>query len=191
MNYQRKSVNNYPNYQVDTLGQIFSCYGKISIHDKLGRYIGTKQEPGLIWRKLSGSKDDFGRLRIGLRGADKLKYRKIHSLIMETFIGLRPNGMVSRHLNGNVQDNRLENLAYGTQKENMHDRVLHGTSNRGENAYAAKLKNIDIPLIWELLQNSHMSLKRIGELFNVQYGVIANIKNGYTYKDFYPNILCQ
>ena len=53
--------------------------------------------------------------------------RPLHHLILMTFVGPRPEGMVSRHLNGNSKDSRLVNLAWGTQSENVFDAVRHGT----------------------------------------------------------------
>lgn len=48
-------------------------------------------------------------------------------MVADAFIGPRPNGAVIRHLNGKANDNRPENLAYGTQAENVQDEVRHGT----------------------------------------------------------------
>ena len=53
--------------------------------------------------------------------------RLVHRLVLEAFVGPRPEGMVARHLNGDPGDNRLENLAWGTQSENNYDKVRHGT----------------------------------------------------------------
>jgi hypothetical protein len=52
----------------------------------------------------------------------------IHKMVLAAFVGPRPDGMVTRHLNGDPSDNRLENLTYGTPKENMHDMIVHGTN---------------------------------------------------------------
>ena len=38
---------------------------------------------------------------------------------MEAFVGPRPEGNEVLHLNGNPSDNRLENLKYGTRRENI------------------------------------------------------------------------
>lgn len=46
----------------------------------------------------------------------------VHSLVALTFHGERPDGMEIRHLNGNQQDNRPCNLAYGTHTENEADK---------------------------------------------------------------------
>lgn len=52
--------------------------------------------------------------------------RSVHELALLAFVGSRPDGMVTRHLNGDPSDNRLTNLAYGTGRENMLDRTRHG-----------------------------------------------------------------
>ena len=45
----------------------------------------------------------------------------LHRVILETFVGPAPEGAVARHLNDVRTDNRLENLAWGTQQENVDD----------------------------------------------------------------------
>ena len=44
---------------------------------------------------------------------------RVHRLVMEAFVGLRPHDMVTNHKNGDKGDNRLENLEYCTQQENI------------------------------------------------------------------------
>lgn len=51
----------------------------------------------------------------------------VHRLVLSVFEGPCPPGMQCRHLNGNADDNRLENLQWGTPTEDNHDRVRHGT----------------------------------------------------------------
>jgi hypothetical protein len=51
----------------------------------------------------------------------------VHSLVILAFVGPRPDGEQVRHLNGNPADNRLTNLAYGTQSQNQQDSLRHGT----------------------------------------------------------------
>ena len=55
------------------------------------------------------------------------KLLSIHSLVLLAFRGEPKTGEVVRHLNGNPRDNRLENLEYGTPKENSQDMVRHRT----------------------------------------------------------------
>ena len=51
----------------------------------------------------------------------------VHSLVLAAFVGPRPAGAISRHLNGDPGDNRVENLAWGSDSENQLDSVAHGT----------------------------------------------------------------
>lgn len=43
----------------------------------------------------------------------------IHTLVMMTYVGPRPDGMEIDHIDRNKANNRLENLRYVTRKENM------------------------------------------------------------------------
>ena len=53
------------------------------------------------------------------------KEKKISSLVLETFVSPRPHKMVVRHMNGNAQDDRLCNLTWGTQSDNILDKIRH------------------------------------------------------------------
>ena len=58
---------------------------------------------------------------------------KLHHFICAMAHGPRPSPKhVARHLNGDSRDNRPENLAWGTQAENLADMIRHGTSTKGE-----------------------------------------------------------
>jgi len=57
------------------------------------------------------------------------KERSVSSLVLEAFVSPRPPKMVVRHMNGNSQDDRLSNLTWGTQSDNILDKINHGTNN--------------------------------------------------------------
>jgi hypothetical protein len=45
---------------------------------------------------------------------------------MLAFVGPYPEGMEIRHLDGNPENNALENLKYGTRSQNIQDQIRHG-----------------------------------------------------------------
>lgn len=53
----------------------------------------------------------------------------VHALVMLTFVGPLPAGAETRHIDGDVTNNHLANLRYGSRSENQRDSVRHGTHN--------------------------------------------------------------
>lgn len=66
-------------------------------------------------------------LVVDVAAAGRRRQMLVHRLVGEAFLGPLPDGMQTRHLNGDARDNRLENLRYGTHAENMADAIEHGT----------------------------------------------------------------
>lgn len=68
-----------------------------------------------------------GRRYVGLYRNAKVSYRPVHQLILETFVGPRPDGMVACHNDGDHLNNDISNLRWDTPSSNMLDMVQHGT----------------------------------------------------------------
>lgn len=64
------------------------------------------------WHILSNKNSKGDYLVVVLRHKDKVLHTRIHRLVYETFIGKIPDGKGNHihHINGDKQDNRLENL---------------------------------------------------------------------------------
>jgi hypothetical protein len=101
-------------YEVSNLGRVRSMP-----HIVRTRGGGTRISPGKILRHgtIHGIYLNVTFTRPGVR-----RTYQVHRLVMLAFTGPCPEGMQVRHLNGIPDDNRLENLIYGTPAENMHDR---------------------------------------------------------------------
>lgn len=54
---------------------------------------------------------------------------RVHVLVLEAFVGPRPAGQQTRHLDGDPGNNHLSNLRWGTMSENAFDIVRHGRHN--------------------------------------------------------------
>ncbi|MGI9293444.1 MAG: NUMOD4 motif-containing HNH endonuclease [Pseudomonadales bacterium] len=67
--------------------------------------------------------------RGGRRGNPKaeIKMPYVHILVLEAFVGPRPDGLVACHNDGDPSNNRANNLRWDTQSANQADSIKHGT----------------------------------------------------------------
>lgn len=106
-------------YEVSNAGEVRSL-------DRIVEYSNGRKVT-VTGKSLAPWADRSGHLNVRLYSGSSRKARGVHQLVMEAFLGAAPEGYEIRHLNGDPSDNRLSNLAYGTQSENNLDRVAHGT----------------------------------------------------------------
>jgi hypothetical protein len=123
-------IPGFPGYFACRLGVIFSNRGS-----------GVKYP-----KPLKAETDSSGYLRIELHKNGHIYKRRVHRLILETYIGPRPPGDETRHLNSVKTDNRLSNLRWGTHAENARDMAQTGRYDGARNP-AAKLSEDDIRII--------------------------------------------
>ena len=99
---------------------------------------------------------------------------RIHKLVLEAFVGQCPDGLECCHNDGNSSNNHLSNLRWDTHTSNIHDRIKHGTSNRGERCGTAKLTLEQVRQI-----RTDTRLQRIiASEYNIAESMISRIKNG-------------
>lgn len=94
----------------------------------LGRVGSTKLYHGSTkFRVLSQVRNPkHGYMQVQFRDAEgKRRHLRVHRLVGDAFLGPIHEGMLTRHLNGDQTDNRLDNLRHGTPAENNADTVLH------------------------------------------------------------------
>jgi len=172
-----KDIPNYIGlYQASNYGNIKSLKKK---YGNNGNYKEIVLKPYPISRE---------HLYVNLYKENKIKKYYIHRLILETFVGPCPLGMECRHLDGNPKNNRLENLKWGTHKENVQDSIGHGTSfnvgkdRKGSMCGASKLNEMQIRIILRLLEDGYLTQQEIGEIFGVAQNTISSIKLGVNWK---------
>lgn len=102
--------------------------GVYAISDK-GRLASCKRGG---WKVLStrNSKGDY--LTIILKNGDNILHTRLHRLVYEAFVKPIPKGKSNHihHLNGDKQDNRLENITLNTAKEHN---LIHSKENPSKN----------------------------------------------------------
>jgi hypothetical protein len=102
-----RPIPGFPGYEVSNFGRVLSR---------------KRKQP----RLLAPPVDKDGYLYVRLCRDGVASNRPIHQLVPAAFIGPRPAGAVTRHLDGDKLNNHLSNLTYGTWAQNNLDTVAHG-----------------------------------------------------------------
>jgi len=167
-----KIIPKFPNYSITKDGRVWSKERK----DTIGRPVKGK------WLVQSGNRY----LLVSLFKNSKQYICCVHRLVLETYVGECPENMECRHLDGNLYNNKLKNLKWGTKSENSLDAVKHGThggfSNKGENQRQAKLTEEDVKLIIDTYYDGAYTLTELANHFSVVPSAIWRILNKRTWK---------
>lgn len=116
-------------YQVSDLGRVRSLDRRVNIGNGF-----TRMMRGRILRPAASKNNPHLYVILGHGTAGS----PVHQLVARAFHGPRPEGQEVRHLDGDPQNNRADNLAYGTRTENLLDIYrVGGTRPGGLNASQA------------------------------------------------------
>ena len=158
----------YPGYEISNHGRLWSSWQR-----------GKRWPPGLR----QGRVMKIGYRRYVLQGSEGERCeRTAHTLVAETFIGPRPEGLYVLHGDGDKLNNHVDNLRYGTPSENLLDAVDHGTLQVGEDHADALLTEDQVHEIRRLLSTTDLGYAEIGERFDVKFGAVRSIHRGWTWK---------
>lgn len=127
------------------------------------------------WAKLSCFETQWGYLAINLSHDGKKRQFFLHRLMLMAFIGPCPEGYVSCHNNGDKQDNRLANLRWDTQANNLKDKVRHGTHPEGEKHAMAKITRDKVVEIRDLYKTGRYSYTDLQRKFGLHRRSIKRI----------------
>jgi len=142
------------------------------------RYKGFGRKEYVNWYPLKGHKDrgKGGYRSISLCHNNKKITRSIHRLICMAFHGMPPlKNSQTRHLDGNPDNNRPENLAWGTQAENWLDRTAHGKGTRGEKHPMAKLTDEEAKHLKWAIQKGLCSQHHAARMLGISQAGVSHI----------------
>lgn len=108
-------------YQASSLGRIRSLDRTLHLHRKNGKIVKRKMK-GRILRPGRFCKNGHLSVVLG-HGAPG---SPVHQLVALTYLGPCPVGKEVLHIDGNPQDNSIDNLRYGTRRENILDVFYQG-----------------------------------------------------------------
>jgi hypothetical protein len=108
---------------------------------------------------------------------------RLNRLVLIAFIGPPFEGAHACHRNGDNQDNRLENLYWGTAKENAQDKKRCGTHATGEKVNRSKLKRKQVAEMKELHAGGGWTYDQLGEKYRVNGSTVWRAINGKTWEE--------
>lgn len=128
-------------------------------------------------RYLTPTIDRSGYLRLRLSKNNKKFSKYVHRLVASAYIPNPDNKPFINHKNGNKVDNRISNLEWCSQKENVRHAWANGLakSRYGENHHNAILTDRQIIDIRSLLQDG-LPQTEIAKRFNCSQSLISQIK---------------
>lgn len=160
-----RPIAGFPYYFVSNYGRVCSV-DRIASDDSI-RY-GCVLRPGT-----PGS----GHLMVTL-GRDSSTHR-VHVLVLEAFVGPRPEGQEGLHWDDNPINNWLSNLRWGTHSENQRDAVRNGKRRVGEQSERAKLNDEAVRYI---RANPHISSRKMGISLGVATTTVKMARDGLSWK---------
>lgn len=157
-------------YEVSDRGRVMTfTRGRRGRHPRILR--GTKNKGGYWIVALSENRTKGGRCESHF----------VHRLVLTAFVGARPPGCLTRHLDGNPSNNRLDNLLWGTHAENHLDSVEHGTFEHGEMRSQALLTNAQVIEIREAAARG-AAVDDLAAQYGIAYRTASHIVTGTKWK---------
>lgn len=160
-----RQVPGFPGYEVSDAGRVRSML-------KAG-FGPAPTTP----RVLRPHGDLDGYLRVHLRRDGRTFSRKLGCLVLEAFIGPRPDRHDACHNDGNRQNDALQNLRWDTRAGNLADTLQHGTRTRGARTGTAKLTDQDVREIRAALAAGH-SQSTVAARHRIAQTTVSKIKRG-------------
>lgn len=142
------------------------------------------------WRKLKPIVRPTGHCQVQLYNSGSYKWFFLHRIVLTAFVGECPEGMQCCHYpDRDPQNNRLENLMWGTVAENCSHKHEHGTSNigkkynQGEQHPRCRLTDEQVREIRRRAVEKRSTQKAMAKEFGVTYTYLNRVVLGYYRKD--------
>lgn len=118
-------------YEVSDFGRVRTLGREVVEKNGKSRY--TKP------RIMRGGPNVYGYPQVALtRTQGDRRVSVVHQLVLEAFVGPRPDGMVACHYDDDRTNNHLSNLRWGTVSENADDAVRNGLHFWSRRTHCAK-----------------------------------------------------
>ena len=156
MAVEYREIRNFLGYRVGSDGSVWSKWRR-----------GPSGKLGTTWYKLIII-IDTGQPRVRLR-REKGCYVHISvaHIVLKSFKGDRPKDLEACHEDGNLRNNRVDNLRWDTHVSNIRDKKLHGTVAKGERVGTSKLSRKSVDEIRKIRNEKGLAYTDLGVMFGI------------------------
>lgn len=153
---------------------------EVSAHGDVRRRLKGGSPVAKVGRALRPSPGRYP--HVYLHGAAGKRHYTVHRLVALAFIGEPPSATHQvAHNDGDTANNHYQNLRWATPKENMADKVGHGTMAYGEKAGPKKFTERMVAHI-RLISSKGVSHEILAEIFETSQSHISRIVRGELWK---------
>jgi DNA-binding transcriptional regulator YiaG len=162
-----RPIPDFPGYRVGSDGSVWTCKD-------------ARHGLAASWRRRVTQINCNGYEAVGLHHQKTRRVFLVQALVLTCFVGPRPPGLWALHRNDNRLDNRLENLYWGTQTENVSDARNNGRFATGISHHQGKLTDLEVYSIRQ--QAAHgVTQRALAQQYHVAQATIWRIVRGYTH----------
>ena len=154
-------------YEVSNFGEVRSLERTITPRNKKSYVIKQRSlRPGL---------NSMGYQTVSLCRQGKCKTFKVHALVAIAFLGPRPDKQIVRHGAKGKLNNSVQNLCYGTYKDNERDKIRDNTSPH-------VLPAEKILEIRKIYNDKQLTIYQLSKLYELDSSVVKRIVLNISYK---------
>jgi hypothetical protein len=157
-----RDIPNFPGYRIGSDGSVWTCKN-------------NKWGVTAPWRRLAIFTKPNGYLVVSLWQDNHRTQKMIHILLLEAFVSPRPLGMWGLHRNDQRQDNRLDNLYWGSHADNVQD----ATTNKRLHGGGVRLTKGEVIAI-RLLTEQGINQSEIARRLGLELVTVRSIATGRT-----------
>lgn len=127
-------------------------------------------------------KNNKGYTCLSLYYNGKTYHPTVHRLVAKAFIPNPNNYEQVNHKDCNKENNSVENLEWCNQRYNYDEGMKTFQYSKNEEHYFAKLKNSDIPIIYELYKLGFTRVT-VAKMFSINPSSLEAIEKGISYRE--------
>lgn len=157
-------IPGFPHYDVREDGTVWSNLRRGGRHDRT-----------YPWHQLKLKLSNQGYSIVTLCNGVIQKRVFVHHLVLNAFVGPRPAGTQTRHLDGNKLNNHASNLAWGTAADNKADALRHGTVPRGIRLHNAKLTDEAVKALRLEYSNGGIAQRPLAKKYGIDQSSLSKV----------------